>query len=472
MWCKCLRKLFGTAGIRGRYPDEVNPQLIAEISASIATFFKARKCALGGDGRLTTPILKHSAIVGLTSVGVDVVDVGLTPLPVLAWSTSKLNCDCGIYITASHNPPQYNGLKAFRRNGMELLEEDEVKVEEIYFSRSWSFVEWLEVGHVETVHYVINEYISELTSRLSPNEVRLKPKILIDLANGVASLTTPKVLRSLGAYVITLNSNIDGMFPGRSPEPRSDVLKPFLPAAKALGVDAFLAHDGDGDRLAVLSPNLGFIKQDRVIALLAKYILSIKRGSIVVSIDVGNAVKDVVESLGGKLVVTKLGLTHEGLVKYGNVVMTAEPWKFIDPSWGPWVDGIYKASLIVKLMIEEGKNLDKLMEDIPNYPQARISVEVPKHLREYVYEALQNKLLEKDKGISDILTIDGLRVNYIDGSWMLIRKSGTEPKIRIYGESLTYDELRKRVNELIIVVDKVLKDRGVHEFKVDGEVLP
>lgn len=472
MRCRFVRRLFGTAGIRGRYPDEINPQLIAEVSASIATFFKARKCALGGDGRLTTPILKHSATVGLTSVGVDVIDVGLTPLPVLAWSTSKLNCDCGVYITASHNPPQYNGLKAFRGDGMELLEDDEVRVEEIYFSRSWSSVEWFKVGHVENVPYVVDEYVAELTSRLTPKEVKLKPKVLIDLANGAASLATPKVLEGLGAHVITLNANIDGRFPGRSPEPRSDVLKPFLPVAKSLGVDVFLAHDGDGDRLAVLSPNLGFIKQDRVIALLAKYVLSVRKGSVVVSIDVGNAVKDVVESLGGKLIVVKLGLTHEGLVKHGDVVMTAEPWKFIDPSWGPWVDGIYKASLIVKLMIEEGKNIDKLMEDIPNYPQARISVEVPKHLREYVYEALQNKLLEGGRGISEVITIDGLRVNYLDGSWMLIRKSGTEPKIRIYGESLTFNELKKRVDDLIVVVDKVLKDRGVHEFKVEGEVLP
>lgn len=465
------KRLFGTAGVRGRYLKEVSPEIFLYLSATIATYFKARKSVVGGDGRLTTPLLKSSVVAGLLASGSDVIDVGLVPLPVLAWSTKYLRSDLGIYVTASHNPPQDNGLKAFYGTGMEILEEDELRIEELYHSRRWFLVDWDAVG-TYTSTTIIEEYIEELLSKLGAGNKMSGVRILIDTANGAASLVTPKVLTELGAQVFTLNSNVDGRFPGRHPEPRPDILEPLLPIARELGVDVFLAHDGDGDRLAVLSPTKGFVKQDRIIALLAKEILSERRGTVVVSIDVGNAVKDVVEAAGGKLAITKLGATHTGILKYPDTVMTAEPWKFVDPEWGAWVDGVYQAAFLTKLMIERNSNIDALLKDIPDYPQARISIEVPKELKEEVYENLKTKLLEWRTPDSEILTIDGLRVNYSDKSWLLVRKSGTEPKIRIYGESTTYDNLKKRINELITEANKTLKKHNLKEAKVDGKIIP
>ncbi|MEM4427580.1 MAG: phosphoglucomutase, partial [Zestosphaera sp.] len=334
------KKLFGTAGVRGRYLTEVNPEIFLYLSATIATYFKTRKSVVGGDGRLTTPVLKSSVITGLLASGSDVIDVGLVPLPVLAWSTRFLKGDLGIYVTASHNPPQDNGLKAFYGTGMEILEGDEFRIEELYLSKKWVLVDWNATGVYASATHVVGEYVEALLSRLGAGSKAGRVRVLIDTANGAASLVTPRILTELGAHVFTLNSNVDGRFPGRHPEPRPDILEPLLPIARELGVDVFLAHDGDGDRLAVLSPVKGFIKQDRIIALLAKEILNEKRGTVVVSIDVGNAVRDVVESAGGKLAITKLGATHTGILEYSDTVMTAEPWKFIDPGWGSWVDGV------------------------------------------------------------------------------------------------------------------------------------
>lgn len=466
------KRLFGTAGVRGRYLTEVNPENFLYLGAAIATYFKPRKSVVGGDGRLTTPVLRSSVVAGLLASGSDVIDVGLVPLPVLAWSTRFLRGDLGVYVTASHNPPQDNGLKVFYGSGMEILEDDEFRVEELYHGRKWVFVDWDSTGAYASVTHVIKEYVEDLLSKLGTQRKDSKIRVLIDTANGAASLVTPRVLTELGAHVFTLNSSIDGRFPGRHPEPRPDVLEPLLSIARELRVDVFLAHDGDGDRLAVLSPTRGFIKQDRVIALLAKELLSEKRGTIVVSIDVGNAVREVVEVAGGKLAITKLGATHTGILKYSDVVMTAEPWKFIYPEWGPWVDGIYQATLLVKLMIERKSSIDDLLRDIPDYPQARISIGVPKELREEVYECLKTRLLEWRTPDSEILTIDGLRVNYTDGSWLLVRKSGTEPKIRIYGESMTYEDLRRKVDALIIEADRILKKHGLREVSVDGKVMP
>ncbi|MEM0038831.1 MAG: phosphopentomutase/phosphoglucosamine mutase [Zestosphaera sp.] len=471
-WVSRCRKIFGTAGVRGRYLADVNPEMFLGLGASLATYLKARRSVVGGDGRLTTPVLKGSVVVGLLAAGCDVVDVGLVPLPVLAWSARHLASDLGVYVTASHNPPHDNGLKAFYGNGMELLEEDEIRVEELFLNRGWRHADWCDVGTLTSTGRVIDDYIAELLGRMEPLREGSRPKVLVDTANGGASLATPRILVSMGARVFTLNSNIDGRFPGRHPEPRPDVLEPLMPVARSLNVDIFLAHDGDGDRLAVLSPRSGFVKQDRIIALLAKHILSMKKGTVVVSIDVGNSVRDVVESAGGKLDITKLGATHTGLLRHSDVVMTAEPWKFIDPEWGPWVDGIYQAALLVKLMIDEGKNIDELLSEVPDYPQARVSIEVPKGLRDEVYERLSAKLMEWRTPEAEVFTLDGVRVNYEDKSWILVRKSGTEPKVRIYGESLEYRALKDRVDALLKEVSTTLKKHGINELRVDGKIIP
>ncbi len=467
-----MRRLFGTAGIRGRYLEEVSPHLAVEVGMALATYVKASKVVIGGDGRLTTPVLKLAAAVGAMTVGANAIDVGLVPLPTLAWSVRKYGGDGGIYITASHNPPTDNGIKVFTAKGMEFPESDERELEKIIREKSWRLADWDSVGKYEARLGALEDYVEEVSSKVMPAKVRRRPKVLVDTANGAPSLATPNVLRSIGADVVTLNANVDGRFPGRTPEPRPDVLEPFLPVAKDVGAHVFLAQDGDGDRLAVLDPAKGFIKQDRIIALIAKRKLEERKGTIVVSIDVGNAVRDVVEELGGKLYVVKLGKTHEGLLKNPDTLIAAEPWKLIDPSWGPWIDGIYQAGLIVKWMAEEGKDISELMSEVPNYPQARYSLKMPKHVRDQVFETMKDELLRMAGEDSEIITIDGLRVNFPDRSWLLIRKSGTEPKIRIYGEAESPQTLEAMINKLVRTATSTLRKLGVKEVKVEGKIIP
>ena len=467
-----MRKLFGTAGIRGRYLKEITPELAYSIGLAVTAYAGRGTVAVSGDGRLTTPVLKLAASVGLMAAGANVTDIGLAPLPTLAWYVSRHAVSAGIYITASHNPPTDNGIKLFRGDGMEFLVSDEEKVEEILRKRSWELADWDSVGTYDVVGGAVIKYLEELSSKLSPVRKRKTAKVIIDSANGATSLATPKLLKNLGAEVISINSNIDGRFPGRHPEPRPDVLEPFIPVARDLGADVYLAHDGDGDRLAVVDPRTGFIKQDRVIALAAKYRLSLGRGRVVVSIDCGNAVREVVESLGGELVIVRLGKVHEGLTHYSDAVIAAEPWKLIDPSWGPWVDGIYQAGLIVKLMMEEGKNINSLMSDIPDYPQARYSIRVPEEHKEGLYEALKEFLLSKAPESAEVLTIDGVRVNYEDKSWVLVRMSGTEPKVRIYGEALTVKQLEEIISGLIHKAREYFKLRGIGELEFEGRLIP
>ncbi len=472
-----MGRLFGTAGIRGTYLDKVTPELAFNLGAAVPTALKISKLCVGGDVRLTTPLLKSMVSSGAMYVGCDVTDVNLVPMPTLPWSVRKLKCGAGVYVTASHNPPTDNGFKVFNSEGRELTISEEDMVEEVIRSKSWRPATWDSVGKYELVPSVIEDYINELSNLLEPRSVKYVPKVLIDTANGAASQVTPKVLKNLGARVYTLNANVDGRFPGRVPEPRPDVLEPLIPIAKYLGTDVFFAHDGDGDRLAIVDPKEGFVKQDRVLALVAYYKLSERKGTVVVSIDCGNAVKDVVSELGGKLVIVKLGKTHEGLIKYSDVVMAGEPWKLIDPSWGPWVDGIYQAALLTKLMIEEGVGITGLMSKVPNYPQARYSVRLSSDVRDEVFRKLSDYVIHDlprklGKRVEEILTIDGVRVDFEDRSWILIRKSGTEPKVRIYGEALSAKELKSIVDDLIGKIIGFSKSLGYEKYEVDGALIP
>ncbi|MEM2757437.1 MAG: hypothetical protein QW596_03245 [Sulfolobales archaeon] len=463
--------LFGTSGIRGIFGSEITSELMLKLGLAISSYLNHRgRILLGGDCRLTTHILKLSLASGLMSGGVDVVDGGVFPLPVLTYGVVRNSFSGGIYVTASHNPPEYNGVKIFDRDGVELRSDDEELIEEVIKKESYTYTDWSSVGSYKVMDGLIDSYIYDLIAKLMPRKVVMKVKVVIDTANCVTSLVSPKVLIGLGSKVQTLNSNIDGRFPGREPEPRPDVLNQYLSAVRELGADIFLAHDGDGDRLAVIDPSEGFVKQDRLIALMFKYKLMEVRGKVVASIDCGNSVKEIVERYGGELVISKLGKIHEALIN-NKAIIAAEPWKLIDPSWGYWIDSIYQAGLIVKIMIEEGKSIKQLMDDIPNYPQARYSIRVANELKLGLYEHLRDYLESRAAGKASIMEIDGFRVDYDDGSWVLVRPSGTESKVRIYSESRTMSKLKEIVDNLLRVSNEYLSLRGF-KMDVDGMLIP
>lgn len=465
-------RLFGTSGIRGIYLKDLKPDLFLELGLALATYLGNKgRVLIGGDCRVTTQLFKYSLAVGLMSGGVDTYDAGFIPLPVLAYGIVKHGFAAGAYVTASHNPPEYNGVKVFNSNGLELRSDEEVIIEEYIAKHNFKYVDWTLVGRYDVLAGLNDDYINELSRRLTPRRCAKRIKVLLDTANCVTSLTTPKILNNLGAHVVSINSDVDGRFPGREPEPRPDILERYIPVARALGVDVFLAHDGDGDRLAVIDPTLGFIKQDRIIALIFKYrLMEVGGGDVVISVDCGNAVKEVVEKFGGRVIVGRLGKIHEELIKY-NAVLAAEPWKLIDPSWGLWIDSIYQASLIVKIMMEEGMSLRELMADIPDYPQARYSIRVPNELKLELYNYLREYLEVSAPKAANILRVDGLRVDYEDSSWILIRPSGTEAKVRIYSEGRNIKRVEEMINDVLRVSKEFLSSKGL-KLVYDGALIP
>ncbi|MCC6025328.1 MAG: phosphoglucomutase, partial [Desulfurococcaceae archaeon] len=227
----------------------------------------------------------------------------------------------------------------------------------------------------------------------------------------------------------------------------------------------------DADRVAFLDPVAGFIRQDRILAFFAKKILEERRGHVVVSIDTGFVVDDVVEELGGTLERYALGKTHERVRELGasNVVMAGEPWKLIYTKWGPWVDGILQVGIVVKNVVERGKSLVKILEEenIPDYPWDRRSYLLePLEIRDRVYADLVEDVNYALGEPVRVLTLDGYRFEYPDRSWVLVRKSGTEPKIRLYAEAQDRNRLEFIVKTVENIVFKTAKKHGGRVLEV------
>lgn len=445
-----------------RYPSELNPLLVFKIGNAVGRLGLSNKAYVVHDTRTTGQLLALSIGAGLMSKGIDVAFIGIAPTPVAAFAAREEK-SVGVSITASHNPPEYNGVKLYDPEGFEFTRTLEEAVENLV--ENVSYEEWSKVGNFMEASGVLEEYINSLLEFTGTPKLRWTPRVMIDCANGAAYSIVPSVVRSLGAMPVTLNCNPDGFFTLRQPEPRKDVLEQLLPLYSAIESAVIFTHDGDADRVAVLDPVEGFIKQDRVLAFFAKKILEEKKGHVVVSIDTGFVVDEVVYKLGGTVERYVLGKTHERVKELGlsNVVMAGEPWKLIYTSWGPWVDGILQVALITRIILETGKPFSKILEEegIPEYPWDRRSYLVePVEIRDGIYEDIAEGLKDALGDPIRVIGIDGYRFEYEDGSWILVRKSGTEPKIRVYAEARSRERLVEIVNRVENMVSRAVKKRG------------
>lgn len=455
-----LMKLFGTAGIRMKYPLELTPELVMRIGNAIARLNLSNRVFIVHDTRTTSPLLAMALASGVNSAGADVLLVGVAPTPVAGFLAKKYS-SIGVSVTASHNPPEYNGLKFYDPEGYEFTRELERMVEETV--ETPKYVDWNEVGFFSRHETGLLEYYEELMNFIGQVSAKWRPNIVVDCANGASFNITPLIVRSLGGKPFTISCNPDGYFPTRPPEPRRDVLESLLGTYSSVNPAVILAHDGDADRLAVLDPLDGFIKQDRILAFYAKIILEERRGRVVVSVDTGLAVEDIVYEHGGSLERYPLGKTHERVKQLGagSVVMAGEPWKLIYTSWGPWVDGLLQVALITKAVVEHGKRISEILVDhkIPDYPWDRRSYTIePFKIRDQVYDAIVEELSSILGDPVKILDIDGYRFEYKDRSWILVRKSGTEPKLRFYMEAMNKERLKdmilKAEKKLVEIVEK------------------
>jgi len=421
------KKLFGTSGIRGLIGSEVTCELALNVGKSLAYYLgNEGTVVIGYDTRTTNEMLDQAICAGLLESGVNVVKIGMVPTPLVGYATEKLDADAGIMLTASHNPSPYNGIKLWNKNGMAYTSEQEAKIEEIYANKDYVSVSWDKVGCLSVNEEIKGQYVDDLVSMV---DIKEGLKVVIDCASGAGSEISPLVFRKAGCEVTTLNSQPDGFFPGRKPEPNAENLGNLMKTVVAIGADLGIAHDGDADRMITVDEKGNISPFDSLLALISKQF----DGDIVTTVDAGLCMD---ESVKGEVLRTKVGD-----VNVAEVIIEKDASFGGEPS-GTWLhpdfcmcpDGILSGLRMAEIVSRDGK-LSDLLDEIPSYPNIREKITCSKEAKIKVMENMEELLTDAFDDVVDVNSIDGVRLTFEDDSWVLVRPSGTEDYIRITLES-------------------------------------
>lgn len=429
--------LFGSSGIRGIANREITPELALKIGLAVGSLHDS--AVVGHDPRTSGEMIEHALISGLLSAGCRVTRIGMVPTPTLAFAAR--NYDCGVMVTASHNPPEYGGIKLWNRDGTAFNTRQQEEVERIKKNSGWKTVEWDSIGSVDE-RSVIEEHAEMILGKVCKASL----KVVVDCGCGAASTITPYVLRRMGCNVVTLNSQPDGFFPGRNPEPIEKNLELLKKTTVAYCADLGIAHDGDADRMMAIDGRGRFVEGDKLLALFG---IRESKKSIVVPVDTSIMVDDVLK--GRRVYRTRVGDVYvaEELKKRKADFGGEHSGSWIFPRISFCPDGIYAAARLVEIVENEG-GLDTLIDELPAYPMRRGAIACSNEKKETAMRKISIKL----KKLGAVSSIDGIRVDTKNG-WILVRPSGTEPKIRITAEAkdgveVLYAKAEKIVKEALL----------------------
>jgi phosphomannomutase len=447
--------LFGTAGIRGPVDGKVTPSLALSVGQAVGV--EGESFVVGRDGRETGAALAAAVEAGLESAGADVARVGQVPTPALAFASRGRR---GVMVTASHNPPADNGIKLFV-DGVEYDRAGEERVED-RVEAGPELASWDDWGDSDDVD-LLPEYQDAVAAfvRSSVVDGDRDPladlTVAVDCGTGMASVATPQVLRALGADVRALNANVDGHFPARPSKPKAATLGDLSRFVQEGDVDLAVAHDGDADRIVVLTPDGDVVHEDTVLAMLAEHYVAASDVADPVVVTTPNAsarIDERVTAAGGRTERVRLGALHEGIAREREaggadteVAFAAEPWKHVHTAFGGWIDGVASAGVLAALVAREG-GLATLREPITERPYRKVSVECDDDAKPAAMTTLESTLPEAFP-VGDVDRDYGVRVDLPDGSWVLVRPSGTEPYVRIYAESDAVDDLVATARDVV-----------------------
>lgn len=424
---------FGTDGLRGLYGEEVSPSIAFKCGNSLSRFCKGKKVIIGKDPRVTGDILSLSLTNGLMQNGVDVIDVGLVSTPAIAYLTRSQGCDYGVMISASHNPPEYNGIKIFDRDGYKIGEELENAIE-----RKFMFpisVPYHKVGRYSYKPQLLHDYLDNISANIGDLSGL---KVVVDCGNGSCSNFAKKVFQKHGAKVIYINSKTDGL----SINADCGALYPGCVAeiVRQKSADFGISFDGDGDRIIACDENGHLIDGDDILFVLSQYY---KCRSIVGTSMTNNGFENALNKKNITLLRADVGDKYViSLMKNKNILLGGEPsGHIIIKSYSTTGDGLLVGLILADIIKKSDKPLSKLV-NYKKFPQININVKVIDKYR----------ILNSDKLSSEILSLQ--KLFGLNGR-VLVRASGTENKIRIMCEHKSKSTALKSAQILEEIVKEV-----------------
>lgn len=436
------------SGVRGIVGEGLTPDILSKLASSFGTILHGGKVAVATDSRVSREMCLDAVMSGLLSTGCEVISLGICPTPSLQIMISELNACGGICITASHNPPEWNGLKFYTEKGILLGPAQAKKLLSVF---SKSKMSYMPSGKLGSSRREEREKVS-FTYRLAVLRIldvklirRRKFKVVIDCGDGAGSVSAPAFLKDLGCEVTMLNCRLDGFF-NRLPEPVPQNLAGLCSLVRKKKAAIGFAQDADADRLAIVSEDGKCLGEDSSLALAVEFILSHNPGPVVTNLSTTRAVEEIAGKFGCPFFQTRVGeINVVEMMKEKKAVVGGEGnGGVILPSVHYGRDSLVGMGLVLQYMAEEKKSISELASSIPHYAIIKRKVSI----RGVSTDAVLKKVCSSLKGAKFDLT-DGVKAIW-ENSWILVRPSGTEPVLRIVAEARTKSEamrLYKRVKK-------------------------
>ncbi|MHC1627150.1 MAG: phosphoglucosamine mutase [Methanoculleaceae archaeon] len=445
---KLKKRLFGTNGVRGEVGRDMTPDLVLSVGLALAAM-RGGTIATGRDTRTSGPALSSAVKAGIMAAGSDVVDCGILPTPALQYYVRE-RADAGAMVTASHNPPQYNGVKVIEPDGTEMGDEEVLELESLIIDSPPEPVPWECVGRETTDSETNRRYIDAIAESF-PAAIGENLTVVVDPGSGPAVYTTPEILSRLGCTVYTVNGTPDGRFPGRPPEPSPEGLSALRSMVRETGADFGVAHDGDADRAVFVDEKGNYIEENREFALIARHICRNRKGLVVTPVSTSRVVEDVVREMGSRLVTTPVGSiyvarTMRRLIDEGKDVVFGGEGNggLIYPDHQFCRDGGMTAATMVSLLADADRPLSTLVADLPSYHIIKDRIRTPDPVE---VMARLDRVIDP----TEVDRTDGVKFNRDDAT-ILVRPSGTEPIIRVIVESRSRESAREVYRQIMNIL--------------------
>ncbi|MFP6720875.1 MAG: phosphoglucosamine mutase [Candidatus Poribacteria bacterium] len=448
--------IISASGVRGTIGGSFSPTEISRFATAFGTLIGGQTVVVGRDTRTSGEMVRGSLISGLVATGCDVIDVGVCPTPTILLTSKKIGAEGSVTITASHNPIDWNGLKLATKSGRLLSADAQRQFQEIYKSEKANLVSWDQLGSVETDDSAIDYHIAQILELdwINLDQIRhLSLKVAIDAGNGAGSIISPMLLRQLGCEVIEINCTPNGIFP-RSSEPNQEALKELCQVTKSEGAHVGLAHDGDADRLVLVSDQGVPLSSEYTYALIADFLIGRRNGNLVATVSTSRMLDDVADKYGVELHRTPVGVGYvvEKMEQIGAALGGEGTGGVIYPEILHTADGITSIAAIVQLLASSNKNVMDLVSLIPRYWMDKKKIDMPS---QDVSEAVLDSVLTVFEN-DDLDTMDGVKRIW-DDKWVNIRKSGTEPVIRVFSEARSIQEAKDLCNSTVETLKSLMK---------------
>ncbi|MGI0150453.1 MAG: phosphoglucosamine mutase, partial [Thermoplasmata archaeon] len=454
-------RLFGTNGIREVVGTRLDGPLVGRVAAATAAILpRGPPVAVGWDGRTSSPAFARIVSSTLALAGHRVVELGLLPTPALQFSVPRIGAQFAMIVTASHNPPEFNGIKCIAADGLEVPRSVEEAIEAGVEQGVAPSVPFDQVGPVSSDPSGGPRYLDAIRDRVDSEAIRRRRfTIVLDCGNGASGPTSPELFRSLGCRVLSLNAQVDGTFPGHLSEPTEANLKDLVRAVPAFGADVGIAHDGDADRAVFVDAKGNFLPGERLLTLMARDAVRRRSGGVVVTpVSSSQSVEDAVGPLGGTVVYTRIGsptVTHE-MKSRGAVFGGEENGGLVFPELQLARDGAMTAASFLALLAREELSVEESVADLPVYALCKEKVACPGELMEPVFQEVAGAIV---KEAERTVTLDGIKA-YRDGGWVLLRRSGTEPLMRIFSEARDAATARRLASTVVEQVRAAVERRS------------